>query len=102
MRSGSGWVAVAPVDAAEQGGSNGGGGNMVVAVLAELQWFENEAEKIDKNGKSVMLVVDNGKWWKNGWQWLGGSGTSRCSGARRFEWWWWQYGSGSIGRVAVV
>jgi hypothetical protein len=55
MRSGSGWVAVAPVDAAEQGGSNGGGGNMVVAVLAELQWFENEAEKIDKNGKSVML-----------------------------------------------
>jgi hypothetical protein len=45
MRSGSGWVAVVPVDRSDQGGSNGGSHNVAVAVLAELQWFENEAEK---------------------------------------------------------
>jgi hypothetical protein len=45
MRSGSGWVAVVPVDRSDQGGSNGGSHNVAVAVLAELQWFENVAEK---------------------------------------------------------
>jgi hypothetical protein len=33
---GSGWVAVGPVDAQDQGGSNGTGCNVAVAVLAEL------------------------------------------------------------------
>jgi hypothetical protein len=34
--SGSGRVGVTPIDAGDQGGSNGGSFNMVVAVLAEL------------------------------------------------------------------
>jgi hypothetical protein len=34
--SGSGWVAVAPIDSSDQCGSNGGSFNVVVAVLAEL------------------------------------------------------------------
>jgi hypothetical protein len=33
---GSGWVAVVPVDSADQGASNGGGISVAVAVLAEL------------------------------------------------------------------
>jgi hypothetical protein len=37
-----------------------------------------------------------------GWQWLGGSGVIRCSGARRFEWCNFQSGSGSIGRGMTV
>jgi hypothetical protein len=36
--SGSGWVAVGPIDARDQCGSNGGRFNLAVAVLAEL-WF---------------------------------------------------------------
>jgi hypothetical protein len=44
-KGGSGRVAVVPVDRSDQGGSNGGSGNMVVAVLAEVQWFENVTEK---------------------------------------------------------
>jgi hypothetical protein len=45
IASGSGRVAVTPVDRSDQGGSNGGSHNVAVAVLAELQWFENVAEK---------------------------------------------------------
>jgi hypothetical protein len=37
MRSGSGRVAVVPVDRSDQGGSNGTICKVVVAVLAELQ-----------------------------------------------------------------
>jgi hypothetical protein len=36
LTSGSGWVAVVPLDRGGQGGSNGGGYNVAVAVLAEL------------------------------------------------------------------
>jgi hypothetical protein len=32
-------VGVVPLERGDQGGSNGGSGNVVVAVLAELWWF---------------------------------------------------------------
>jgi hypothetical protein len=35
------------------------------------------------------------------WQWLGGSGTIRRRRSVRFEWWWLESGSGSIGRVVA-
>jgi hypothetical protein len=35
------------------------------------------------------------------WQWQGGSGISRQRTSARFEWWWFESGSGSIGRVAM-
>jgi hypothetical protein len=37
---GSGGVAVGPLERGGRGGSNGGSWNLVVAVLAELWWFE--------------------------------------------------------------
>jgi hypothetical protein len=40
--------------------------------------------------------------WNGEWQWQGGSGTNRFARSVRFEWWWLERGSGSIGRVAVV
>jgi Na+-translocating ferredoxin:NAD+ oxidoreductase RNF subunit RnfB len=52
--SGSGWVAVGPLDRGDQCGSNGGGWDVVVAVLAEIWSFGNVAVK-------------------KKWQWLGGS-----------------------------
>jgi hypothetical protein len=36
MESGSGWVGVGPIDAADQGGSNGVGLTVAVAVLADI------------------------------------------------------------------
>jgi hypothetical protein len=37
--------------------------------------------------------------WHGEWQWLGGSGTNRQRRSVRFEWWWLECGSDSIGRV---
>jgi hypothetical protein len=37
-----------------------------------------------------------GRRWHGEWQWLGGSGTNRRSGSRRFEWYRLERGSGSI------
>jgi hypothetical protein len=41
--------------------------------------------------------------WGGRWQWQGGSGGNRKRRSGRFEWWWLECGSGSIGRdMAVV
>jgi hypothetical protein len=43
--SGSGWVAVGPLDRGGHGGSNGGSWSVAVAVLAELwRWQGGSAE----------------------------------------------------------
>jgi hypothetical protein len=52
--SGSGWVAVISVERGGQGGSNGGSGNVGVAVLAEIWWFECEGTK---NQKKKVVVA---------------------------------------------
>jgi hypothetical protein len=40
--------------------------------------------------------------WHREWQWLGGSGTVGKRRSGRFEWYWIECGSGSIGRAAVA
>jgi hypothetical protein len=44
---------------------------------------------------SVALLI--GVWLDGEWQWLGGSGFIRKRRSVRFEWWWFECGSGSIG-----
>jgi hypothetical protein len=48
-------VAVAPFDRGDQGGSNGGGYNVAVAVLSELWQFEkkNDCQFFFKNIKII-------------------------------------------------
>jgi hypothetical protein len=46
--SGSGGVVVVSIDRSGQGGSIGGGYNLVVAVLAELWWLEDGVSKKKK------------------------------------------------------
>jgi hypothetical protein len=42
MGSGSGRVAVVPLDRGDQCGSNGGSYNLVVAVLGEIRWSNDK------------------------------------------------------------
>jgi hypothetical protein len=46
--SGSGWVAVVQLDRRDQGGSNGTGLNVIVAVLREIRQFRKDTEKCVK------------------------------------------------------
>jgi hypothetical protein len=64
--SGSGWVAVGPVESGGHCGHFGTGGGV-------WQWL---------GGSGCVF----GMVWHWEWQWMGGSGISGCGGLRRFEW----------------
>jgi hypothetical protein len=92
------------IDRADQCGSNGMSYNVAVAVLTEIRSMKEHFE-ICKDFVFFFLG-----WWvgwfglvRRGreWQWLGGSGVNRCGRSRRFEWYQFDSGSGSIGRVMI-
>jgi hypothetical protein len=47
--SGSGGVAVIPIDRGDQGGSSGGGCKLWVAILTEIWVFKKRTEKLSTN-----------------------------------------------------
>jgi hypothetical protein len=74
---------------------------VVVAVLAELWWIDEKEKKKKKKKKKVTVAVVPCGVWRGEWQWRGGSDTVGKRRSRRFEWYQWQCGSSSIGRVVV-
>jgi hypothetical protein len=75
---------------------------VVVAVLAELWLVEKCWEEMCVflwNNMALYSVC--GVVRIREWQWLGCSGINRLVRSVRFEWYKFQSGSGSIGRVAV-
>jgi hypothetical protein len=92
---GSGWVVLVSFNAAGQGGSNGGSGNVGVAVLAELRYIQCEVMKKMKIEKKEQVWV--GSWAVAqrvavvGWQWYQSKEGVRAVRMVVVGGWQWQY-----------
>jgi hypothetical protein len=89
------------------GGSNGGGWNVAVAVLAEIWQFGcflcfGGPSKNGKVSQCDIVAIQRHARFNEEWQWQGGSCVIRKRRSRRFKWYQIECGSGSIGRDMIV
>jgi hypothetical protein len=80
-----------------------------MVVISMWQWqywpsydrFKKWQIKVGTKSNMQCEITQSRRQFDREWQWLGKSGTVRRSRSRRFEWWWLEGGSGSIGRVMI-